>query len=251
MSQPIAIIPAAGLGTRMRPTTDYIPKELIPIWKKPAIMHSIEEAESLGIKDIRVVSSESKRESISWCIQNRASILIQEKMLGLCDAVYVGCDGKVPDGGAFVLLPDEYIPGGLYALSKAKANILVMSIPESERSKYGMISSEGNKIIEVKEKPKLPCGLENGIIGRYYFDDDFLRFLFRCAEGHRSDWRIQEMSLTPVFNEYRKGLLCHHWNGIRYDMGTHSGWIKAFVRESLNDCSENDLSELKEILSEG
>ena len=47
-----AIIPVAGLGTRMLPITKEVPKELLPIFDKPLIQHVVEEAVSVGISEI-------------------------------------------------------------------------------------------------------------------------------------------------------------------------------------------------------
>jgi len=55
-----AIIPAAGLGTRMLPATKAIPKEMLPIVDKPVIQYVVEEAVSAGITDILIIISEGK-----------------------------------------------------------------------------------------------------------------------------------------------------------------------------------------------
>jgi len=55
-----AIIPAAGLGTRMLPATKTIPKEMLPIVDKPSIQYIIEEAVASGIEDILVVTNRAK-----------------------------------------------------------------------------------------------------------------------------------------------------------------------------------------------
>ena len=47
-----AVIPAAGLGTRMLPLTKSIPKEMLPVGRKPMIQHTVEELVSSGIKKI-------------------------------------------------------------------------------------------------------------------------------------------------------------------------------------------------------
>ena len=55
-----AIIPAAGLGTRLQPVTTVVPKELLPIGTKPMIDYALEEALSAGIKRVIVVLSPDK-----------------------------------------------------------------------------------------------------------------------------------------------------------------------------------------------
>ncbi len=55
-----AVIPAAGLGTRMLPATKTIPKEMLPVVDKPSIQYIIEEAVASGIEDILVVTNRAK-----------------------------------------------------------------------------------------------------------------------------------------------------------------------------------------------
>ena len=55
-----AVIPAAGLGTRMLPATKTVPKEMLPLVDKPAIQYIIEEAAAAGIEDILVVTNRAK-----------------------------------------------------------------------------------------------------------------------------------------------------------------------------------------------
>ena len=55
-----AVIPAAGLGTRMLPATKTVPKEMLPMVDKPVIQYIIEEAVASGIEDILISSEEGR-----------------------------------------------------------------------------------------------------------------------------------------------------------------------------------------------
>ena len=55
-----AVIPVAGLGTRMLPATKAIPKEMLPIVDRPLIQYVVNEAISAGIKEIVLVTHSSK-----------------------------------------------------------------------------------------------------------------------------------------------------------------------------------------------
>jgi len=55
-----AVIPAAGLGTRMLPATKTIPKEMLPLLDKPVIQYIIEEAVDAGIEDILIITNRAK-----------------------------------------------------------------------------------------------------------------------------------------------------------------------------------------------
>ncbi len=55
-----AVIPAAGLGTRVLPATKSMPKEMLPIVDKPAIQYIVEEAVRSGITDILIITNRGK-----------------------------------------------------------------------------------------------------------------------------------------------------------------------------------------------
>ena len=55
-----AVIPAAGLGTRVLPATKSMPKEMYPIVDKPAIQYIVEEAVNSGITDILIITNRGK-----------------------------------------------------------------------------------------------------------------------------------------------------------------------------------------------
>ncbi len=56
-----AVIPAAGLGTRMLPATKSQPKEMLPIGRKPTIQYVVEELEAAGIRQILIITGQKKR----------------------------------------------------------------------------------------------------------------------------------------------------------------------------------------------
>ena len=55
-----AVIPAAGLGTRVLPATKNMPKEMYPIVDKPTIQFIVEEAVAAGITDILIITNRGK-----------------------------------------------------------------------------------------------------------------------------------------------------------------------------------------------
>ena len=56
----VAVIPAAGLGTRFLPTTKVVPKELLPVFDTPSLMHTVNEAVGAGIEHVVIVSNRAK-----------------------------------------------------------------------------------------------------------------------------------------------------------------------------------------------
>lgn len=125
------IIPAAGLGTRMRSINPDTPKELLPIGNKPAIQYAVEEGISAGVKDIIVIISKQK-EMIRRYLEDRKfakemfpkasneieelagkcsmTFLYQKKPLGESDAMSYA--GNIAGGHSVaVIYPDDiYLP---------------------------------------------------------------------------------------------------------------------------------------------
>ncbi len=56
-----AVVPAAGLGTRLLPSTKSQPKEMLPVGRKPVIQHVIEELQTAGLRQILIITGQRKR----------------------------------------------------------------------------------------------------------------------------------------------------------------------------------------------
>ena len=119
-----AVIPAAGFGTRMLPITKSIPKEMLPIGRKPMIQHAVEEVVASGISRIAIVIREGKEVIEDYFVKPnpggdnmlsdlerlykdcRPSFLYQEKPLGLGDALRCARD-FVGDDPFVMVIPDQ------------------------------------------------------------------------------------------------------------------------------------------------
>lgn len=163
-----AIIPSAGMGTRMLPITKIIPKELFPINKKPIIQYSVEEAAGAGIKEICIIISPSKTiikdyfltppekkmqqnkdiEYISNLIKSiTLSFIFQEQPLGLAHAINCAKDFIGKDDFA-VLLPDN-----IYFSEKPYIGMLIDSYRNNKINWIGLTKISGGK-----EKGFSNCG---------------------------------------------------------------------------------------------
>ena len=177
-----AIIPVAGLGTRMLPATKAIPKQLLPIIDKPLIQYVVEEAIEAGIREIIFVTRSGKeaienhfdanyelehrleslgKRSILKSVKNlvpkgiKISSIRQENALGLGHAIL--CAKHLINKEDFaVLLPDEILiqKNRVNDLSKMLENyhktslgqILVEKISKSELKKYGVVDVDNQSL---------------------------------------------------------------------------------------------------------
>ncbi|GGK77174.1 UTP--glucose-1-phosphate uridylyltransferase GalU [Amphritea balenae] len=177
-----AVIPVAGLGTRVLPASKAIPKEMMPVVDKPVIQHVVEEAVRAGIKEIVLVTRNGKSaiedhfdkhfeleqslerknktailESIRNIVPKDVTILSvrQPDALGLGHAVF--CAAQAVNNEAFaVILPDVLVnnyqqsENDLQKMVKAfdqhnAAQIMVESVPQDKVHLYGIADCKGIK----------------------------------------------------------------------------------------------------------
>lgn len=126
-----ALIPAAGLGTRMQPATLAVPKELLPVGKLPMIHYAVCEALSAGVEEIFIVINHERKKGIQdfyygldrendacfpgvqQCEQRRTftiHFLEQPFPLGIVDAI-VRSKRHLEDERFFLLMPDNVFWG--------------------------------------------------------------------------------------------------------------------------------------------
>lgn len=183
-----AVIPVAGLGTRMLPATKAIPKELLPIFDRPLIQHVVEEAIDAGIREIILVTRSGKEsienhfdanyelehrlenagsKKILGEIKNvlskeiKISSIRQSSVLGLGHAIL--CAKHVVNKEPFaVLLPDEILisengNNSLRAMMDAwkirtKGQVMVQKIKKKDSSEYGIVDLNNKRIMPGESK---------------------------------------------------------------------------------------------------
>jgi UTP--glucose-1-phosphate uridylyltransferase len=180
-----AIIPVAGLGTRMLPATKAIPKEMLPIVDKPLIQYVVNEAIAAGVKQIVLVTHSSKNSienhfdksfELEATLESRVKRQLLEEVRAICpkdvtimhvrqgEAKGLGhaisCARPcVGDNPFIVLLPDVLVDDAASDLSKdnlaamisrfrdtAKSQIMVEGVPEEMVSNYGVVDCGGKEI---------------------------------------------------------------------------------------------------------
>jgi UTP--glucose-1-phosphate uridylyltransferase len=259
-----AVIPAAGLGTRMLPATKSIPKELLPLVDKPLIHYIVEEIIEAGIKEVIFVISKGKEAILDYfdidkelesflTERNKQDILKsikslsrminlisirQKEPLGLGHAVLTAKDiiGNEPFA---VVLPDDIVDAKKGCLSQLmdvynRRNSPVIAlerIPKKETIKYGVVDairSQGRTwlIRDLIEKPKPEIAPSNlAVIGRYILPPEVLQILQDTEPGQGG-----EIQLTDALrNVARKSLLGYEFSGKRYDLGNPMGFLKANI----------------------
>ena len=180
-----AIIPVAGLGTRMLPATKAIPKEMLPIVDKPLIQYVVNEAIAAGIKQIVLVTHSSKNSienhfdtsfELEATLEARVKRQLLDEVRAICppdvtilhirqgEAKGLGhaiacarpCIGDNP---FVVMLPDVLIDDAAANLATdnladminnfratSKSQVMVEAVPDSQVNKYGIVDCAGKPL---------------------------------------------------------------------------------------------------------
>ena len=279
-----AIIPAAGLGTRVLPASKSCPKEMLPIVDKPAIQYIVEEAVKAGITDILIITNRGKgiiEDHFDHSVElesmlekrgrtdtleelnnlaNMANIyyLRQKETRGLGDAVlrakqFVG-------GEPFaVLYGDDVIIGEIPAIGElmeayetfGKSVVGIKEVSDELIVKYSSLKAEkidniNYNVTDMIEKPSLETKFSNfSVLGRCVLDNEIFGILEKTPLGAGNELQLTDAMATIART---KGMIGVEFSGTRYDMGNKFGILKANIEVGLKHPETRD--QLKEYIKE-
>lgn len=155
-----AIIPVAGVGTRLRPLTYTQPKALIPVAGKPIIDFIIDQLVDAGIHDIVFIVGYFG-DKIESYVKNKykdltTHFVIQSAREGIGDAIWRTKDIINNNEEILIILGDTIIDFDLKSVIKSPHSTLGVKKVDDPRS-FGVVElGENKEIISVVEKPKIP-----------------------------------------------------------------------------------------------
>lgn len=167
------IIPAAGMGTRMRPHTWSTPKPLLPVAGKPILAHLIDSLTLIGVDRLTLVTGYLGGMLVDWTRNaypdHTVDFVEQKHVSGLGAAVGLARD-LVDDGPVMVALADTLFQADLGVLRGCRTNMLAVC-PVNDPERFGIVvTGEDGRVLRLVEKPKEPAG-NLAIVGVYYFSD--------------------------------------------------------------------------------
>ena len=280
-----AVIPAAGLGTRVLPASKAIPKEMLPIVDKPAIQYIVEEAVAAGITDILIITNRGKgaiedhfdhafeleaglkkkegREETLKQLEDVAKLaniffIRQKETKGLGHAV-MSAEQFVSGEPFAVLYGDDVILGedpciaqlcrAYEKYSKGVAGIKEVTAEQIQKYSSMKVSPlEGNlyEITDMIEKPT-PDKIMSlySILGRCVLPPEIFDILRETPLGAGNELQLTDAMKTLA---QTKGMVGVDFTGTRYDMGNKFGILKANIEVGLKHKETKD--ELKEYIKE-
>lgn len=267
-----AVIPAAGLGTRMLPATKAVPKEMLPIVDRPAIQRVVEECVASGIELVVLVSGRYKGSiedhfDVSYEVEDvltrgaKAELLDriaglskmvdivsvrQNRPLGLGHAVLTARPVIGDEDPFAVLLPDDLIdsdPPATKLLADAYAEtghgaVGLVEVPASETHRYGVVAGEEvapGRILctQMVEKPPAGTAPSNlAIAGRYVLPGEIFRHLANTTRGSGGEIQLTDALVKIMETDAMYGVTL---GGRRYDTGGVAGWLEANIGYAMKD----------------
>ena len=260
-----AIIPLAGLGTRLLPLTSVFPKELLPINGKPGIEYILEECIEAGIKEVIFIISKKKlmikkyfyndnfykriikKKKDPRLIKEYKKILKYKKMikfvyqnkpLGTGDAV-LKTKKYIKDNFFLMLLPDDLIfrencsKSMINVFSQYKSSVMAsMNVSKKNVSRWGIykLGKKLNKknflIKDVVEKPSVKFAPSNkAVIGRYILPKKIFSKLAKQKVGKGGEIHITDAIQALIYEN--NNFIAHNFSGKYLDCGSMNGYIKS------------------------
>lgn len=264
-----AIIPAAGLGTRVLPASKSIPKEMLPIVDKPAIQYIVEEAVQSGITDILIITNRGKSpmedhfdrapeleerllasgkaelydEIVSITEMANIQYIRQKETKGLGHAVWCA-KSFVGDDPFAVMYGDDVIISDLPACGQlcrayeefGLATVGMKEVTAEQILKYSSLKTEPIRdnlfrVTDMIEKPRPDQVLSlYSILGRCVLPPKIFDILENTAPGAGGEIQLTDAMLQLARTE---GMIGVDYIGTRYDMGNKLGILQASVEVGL------------------
>ena len=258
-----AIIPVAGLGTRFPPVSISVPKAMIPVFDRPPIHFSVQEASESGIDHITLVASEGqesilkyfdKRPDLEEAVTNRKnpemlellreipdmadiSVVIQKEQLGLGHAI-LQARKTIGEQDFAILLPDDLILSNRPTIGEMcsiaeETNNMVLAVREVEEEavpNLGIVN-QGNdfgntvEVLGMVEKPSLETAPSNmAIIGRYVLPAEIFEAIQNTPPGSLGEIQLTD-GIIALLNTF--DCTGYKFTGTHFDVGTPFGMLNA------------------------
>lgn len=227
------VVLAGGLGSRLRPLTAVTNKHLLPVFNQPMIYYPIQTLVNAGITDIMIVTGGNSAGDFLKLLGNgkafglkHLNYTYQEGEGGIAAALAL-VEHFAGDDPICVVLGDNIIQGNIraaadsYRRQNEGAKILLKKVPDPQR--FGVPQLEGNKVVQIEEKPSRPKS-QYAVIGIYMYDARVFEIIQTLKPSGRG-----ELEITDVNNAYieRGQMTWDELEGWWSDAGTFESLLHA------------------------
>ncbi|WKU45802.1 glucose-1-phosphate thymidylyltransferase [Streptomyces sp. VNUA116] len=172
-----ALILSGGMGTRLRPFTYSMPKQLVPVANKPILVHCLENVRDIGVRDVAVVVGD-RSEAVRAVVGDgsayglNVTYLQQEAPLGLAHAVSIA-EEFLGDDDFVMYLGDNVLAEGIaesarsFRAGRPAAQLLLTKVADPRSYGVAEVDAEG-RVTALVEKPQQPRS-DLAVVGVYFF----------------------------------------------------------------------------------
>lgn len=273
-----AVLPVAGLGTRVLPATKTVPKEMLPVFDRPALQYVVDEAIAAGIEHFVFVTGRNKGAIEDYFDKayeldatleakgktalldeleailpeaGTCSFVRQQAPMGLGHAVWCARD-LVGDEPFAVMLPDMIMVADtpcLKSMTDAHATtggniIAVEQVPREDVSKYGIVDlgdAAGSGLSCLKgmiEKPSVDAAPSNLMISGRYILEP--EIFQRLADQNPGAGGEIQLTDAMVRLMDERNFFAFQFEGKTYDTGSKLGYLETFVALALKNADLGD-----------
>ncbi len=263
-----AVIPAAGLGTRLRPLSNAFPKELLPVGRKPVLAYIMEELRAAGISDVLFIVSEAKPQIRGYFGDTyrgetgdldliRCSYVFQVEQRGLGDAI--GLARAWAQGEPFVVAFGDCIIESEQSISPLQRLVqsfsdngavgatLVEEVAPELVTRYGIVApveqselgadTNGSMLLkDIVEKPAIDDAPSRfAVAARWVLSSDVFEYLERGVRDSRGEVNLTDAVRMMARDKGGLWAVKLKSNEARRDIGNFGSFFNAFVRAALRD----------------
>ena len=223
------LIPAAGMGTRLKPLTLAIPKELLMVGDKAVIEHVIEAFKKADITDIVIVVGWRKHAILDYFgsgkrLDVNITYVVQDEQNGLAKAIESGQRLINSDPFAVVLGDNYFFPNtflkDIIRFHEDKNSDCTVGVTKmKDVTSYGVIKPREDRIIDIVEKPsqrEAPSNL--ACTGIYIFQPSIFEAITKTKPDKRDEYQLTD-SIKIMVDE-KKNVYYKELNGKHIDVGT-------------------------------
>ena len=231
------IILAGGKATRLKPITNVISKQLLPLYDKPMIYYPVSTLMQSGIKEILIITNEENidqfynllKDGNQWGIN--IEYKIQKEPNGLAEA-YLIAENFIKGSPTALILGDNLFHGDkLHSIIESKRNLkygaTIFAYQVKDPERYGVVNlNNDGTVLDIEEKPIQPKS-NFAMTGLYLCDETVLEKAKKVNFSERG-----ELEITDIINMY----IQERSLNVEF-LGRGNTWLDTGTYDSLHDAS--------------